>query len=152
MAFDLLDVLDRDQALEAEVFVDDREFLDPVLGEYLLGLVERRPDRRRNQFLAGHPAGNRLFELCLEADIAVRQDADQPPLLVDYRDTADMEALHQVDRVLEQVVRLELDRICDDARFGPFDPVDFLRLLIDRQISMDDADPSFAGDRYREPR
>src|SRR5262249_12189889 len=49
----LLDVLDGDEALEASGAVDDEELLDAVLVQQLLGLLERRPDRRRDQVLAG---------------------------------------------------------------------------------------------------
>ena len=41
----LLDVLDRDQALEVTVRVDDRELLDLVAVQDLVRLVERRADR-----------------------------------------------------------------------------------------------------------
>ena len=47
----LLDVLDRDEALEVSGAVDDEELLDAVLVEELLGLLERRADRRRDQVL-----------------------------------------------------------------------------------------------------
>ncbi len=43
----LLDVLDRDQATQVAVTVDDRQLLDPVAMEDAPRLVERRPDRRR---------------------------------------------------------------------------------------------------------
>ena len=45
----LRDVLDGDQALEAPVGVDDRQLLDLVAVEDLLGLGERRPDRRGDE-------------------------------------------------------------------------------------------------------
>ena len=48
----LLDVLDRDQALEHAVGVDDGQLLDPVAVQELLGLLERRPDRRGDEALA----------------------------------------------------------------------------------------------------
>ena len=47
----LLDVLDRDQAAQAAVVVDERQLLDAVLLQERLGLVERRADRRRDETL-----------------------------------------------------------------------------------------------------
>ena len=52
----LLDVLDRDQALEPPVVVDDRQLLDLVPVQDLLGLVERGADRRRDEVLASSSA------------------------------------------------------------------------------------------------
>ena len=48
----LRDVLDRDQALEHAVVVDDRELLDAVAVQQPLGLGERRPDRRGDEVRA----------------------------------------------------------------------------------------------------
>ena len=45
----LRDVLDGDEPLEPAVGVDDRELLDLVAVEDRLGLLERRPDRRRHE-------------------------------------------------------------------------------------------------------
>ena len=56
----LLDVLDRDQALEDAVRVDDRQLLDPVAVQQLLGLVERRPDRRGDEAARRHQRRDRL--------------------------------------------------------------------------------------------
>jgi len=46
---DLQDVLDRDEPLEVVRPVHHEELLDPVLVEYLAGLVERRPHRDGDQ-------------------------------------------------------------------------------------------------------
>ena len=45
----LLDVLDRDQPAKLPVRVDDRKLLDLVPVQDLLGLAERRSDRRRDE-------------------------------------------------------------------------------------------------------
>ena len=47
VALALLDVLDRDQALEAAGRVDDRQLLDLVAAEQELRLGERRSERAR---------------------------------------------------------------------------------------------------------
>ena len=73
----LLDVLDGDQALELAVGVDDRQLLDLVAVEDLLGLGERRPDRRGDEVPARHQRRDRLGDVVLEAEVAVGEDADE---------------------------------------------------------------------------
>ncbi len=76
----LLDVLDRDQALQVAVLVDDGKLLDAVAGEDCFRLVERRADRHGDEALARHQVRDRLLRIGLEAQIAVRQDADERPV------------------------------------------------------------------------
>ena len=73
----LRDVLDGDEALEAPVRVDDRELLDLVAVEDRLGLLERRPDRSGHEVSAGHQRRDGLRRVRLEAEVAVREDADE---------------------------------------------------------------------------
>ena len=55
----LLDVLDGDQALEAERLVDDQQLLDLVAVQDLARLVEGRADRHGDQVVLGHHVGDR---------------------------------------------------------------------------------------------
>ena len=73
----LRDVLDRDQPAQDAVRVDDRQLLDLVAVEDLLGLLERRPDRRRDEVPRGHQLGDAARRVLLEAEVAVREDADE---------------------------------------------------------------------------
>jgi hypothetical protein len=50
----LLDVLHGDEAAEVEIPVHDRELLDPVLMEGSLRLLQRRPDRSRDEVVLCH--------------------------------------------------------------------------------------------------
>ena len=76
----LRDVLDRDQALEPPVGVDDGELLDLVAMEDRLRLLERRADRRRDQIAVGHERRHGLRGVRLEPEVAVREDADEDAL------------------------------------------------------------------------
>ena len=100
----LRDVLDRDQALEPPVGVDHRELLDLVAMEDLLGLLERRSDGRGHEVPRGHQRRDRLGRVGLEAEVAVREDADEDVRVVDDRDARDPVALHQLERVGDEVV------------------------------------------------
>ncbi len=77
----LLDVFDRDQALEHEAVVDDQQLFDLVAVEELARLLERRADRHGEQRIARHDVGDRPIEVGLEAQVAVGQDADEPAFL-----------------------------------------------------------------------
>ena len=76
----LLNVLDGDQSLEAEIPIDDEQLFDFVLVQNLARGVERGADRDRDQVLVRHDLRNRPVDVGLESQIAVRQDADQPAL------------------------------------------------------------------------
>ena len=91
----LLDVLDGDQALEPAVAVDDGQLLDLVAVEDLLGLGERRADRRGDEVARRHQRRHRLRHVVLEAQVAVREDADEHAVAVGDRDAADVVASHQ---------------------------------------------------------
>src|SRR5205823_13677596 len=75
----LLDVLDGDEALELVLLVDDEELLDAVLVQQLLGLVLRDALAAGDE-IAGHHVLDPLLEVLLEAEVAVGEDPDQPPL------------------------------------------------------------------------
>ena len=102
----LLDVLDRDQALQAPVGVDDRQLLDPVAVEDRLRLLERRADRRGDEVaelvISSRPG---CVGVAREAQVAVGEDPDEAALLVGDRDAGDVVALHQLERVGDAVVR-----------------------------------------------
>ena len=78
---DLLDVLDGDQPLQHEPVVDDQQLLDLVAVQDLARLFERRADRHGEERIARHDVGDRPIEVGLEPQIAVGQDADEPPFL-----------------------------------------------------------------------
>ena len=101
----LRDVLDGDEALEAPVVVDDRQLLDLVAVEDRLGLLERRADRRGDEVAARHQRGDRLRGVGLEAEVAVREDADEDAVVVGDRHAGDPVALHQLERVGDEVAR-----------------------------------------------
>ena len=62
--------------------VDDRQLLDLVAVEDLLRLVERRADRGGDEVPARHERGDGLRRVGLEAEVAVREDADEHAVVV----------------------------------------------------------------------
>ncbi len=148
----LLNVLDRDQALEPELAIDDEELLDFLLMQDLPGVVERGADRHGDEIVLGHHVADRPIDVGLEAQVAIGQDADEPPLLAPVfgdRDAGNPIAAHQVERLADPRLRTERDRIDDHPALGSLDAIDFGSLLVDRKILVDDAEPTMLGHRDR---
>ena len=81
----LLDVLDGDEAPERPGVVDDRELLDAVLPEDVLGLLEGGADRGGHQRRRLHHPLDHLVVVLDEAEVAVGEDPDQHTAAVDDR-------------------------------------------------------------------
>ena len=94
----LLDVLDRDQPAQPAVGIDDRQLLDLVAVEDLLRLRERRPHGRGDEVARRHQRRDRLVDVVLEAEVAVREDPDENSAVVRDRDARDLVARHQLER------------------------------------------------------
>ena len=143
----LLDVLDRDQAGESAVGVDERQLLDAMLLEDRLGLVERCADLGGDEAVGGHELGDRTFEVgpFAEADVAVGEDADQAPVGVGDRHPGELELVHQVFGVLQQCGRRQGDRVGDHPRLRPLDLLHLGGLIGDRHVAVDHADAAVAG-------
>jgi len=86
-----------------------------MLGEDLFGLVEVGADGRRHQLLFGHRLADRPVELALELQVAVGDDADEPPLPVHDRHAGDLEPPHQLvgfaERPVGQYAELYWERL-----------------------------------------
>ena len=148
----LLDVLDGDEPAQAAVCVDDGELLDLVAVEDLLGLRERRPDRRGDEVARGHERRDGLVDVVLEAEVAVREDPDEDPVVVGDRDARDLVVRHELERLADERVGRQRHRLDDHPRLGALDLVDLRHLRLDREVAMDDADAALARERDREAR
>ena len=148
----LLDVLDGDQPLQHSVRVDDRELLDLVAVQDRLRLCERRPDGRGDEVARSHQRRHGLRGVRREAEIAVRQDPDERALVVGDRHAGDVVRRHQLERVGDERVSWQRDRLDDHPGLGALHLVDLRHLRVDRQVAMDDAHAPLACQRDREPR
>ena len=117
--------------------------------QQLLGLAMGRADRRRDEVARRHQRGDRLRDVALEAQVAVRQDPDQPAPVVGDRHAGDVVALHQLERVRDESVRRQGQRLDDQPGLRALDAVDLADLSLDRQVAMDDPDPTLACERDR---
>src|ERR1051325_5881425 len=119
----LEDVLDGDEPLQHPALVHDRELLDAVLGEGLLGFIEGGPHRRGHQPVLRHGVTDRAVELALELQVAVGDDAHQAPGVVHDGHAGDAEPLHQVHRFAQRAVGAQGDGVQDHPRLAALHPV-----------------------------
>ena len=148
----LRDVLDRDEPREASFVIDDRQLLDLVAVEDRLGLLERRADRSGDEIPARHQRGDGLRGVRLEAEVAVREDADEDAVVVDDRNAGDPIALHELERVGDEIGRPKRHGLDDHPRLRALHLVHLGDLIGDREIAVDDSEPTFARQRDREAR
>ena len=83
-------------------------------------------------------------------EVAVGQDAHQVPLAVGDRHAGDLEAGHQVERLVDALLGPDRDRVDDHPRLGALDPIDFGGLGFDGEVLVDHPDAAFLGQGDRE--
>ena len=138
------DILDGDQSAQVTVPVHDRQLLDTVGSQDLLGLLQRGSFRAGDQVFTGHHLADLPAVIRFKPQVPVRQDADQFALPGD-RNTADLVPAHQLFRVADQVVRAQVEGVCNDAVLAAFDFVHLCGLLFNAHIFMDNAQAAFTG-------
>jgi hypothetical protein len=126
----LLDVFDRDQALELKLVIHHEQLLYSVVVKDGLRLVQRRADGNRDQVLLGHDLADRDVGAGLEAQIAIGQDADQLVVFGD-RHAGDAIVAHHLEGVGDLVGRLHGDRVDNHAAFRALHLVNLVGLLLD---------------------
>ena len=92
----------------------------------------------------------RLLDVVDEAQVAVGEDADQPAAVVRDRHAGDVVALHDPQGVAHRRSGGSVtgSTIMPDSR--ALDLVDLGHLVLDRQVAVDDAEPSCAGQGDRQ--
>jgi hypothetical protein len=147
----LLDVLDRDHAAQAPLAVDDQHLLDAVAMQELEHLLARRVLAHGHQLLARrHHPRHRQVELLLEADVAVRDDADHLVAVRGHGQSGDALRPGQREDLADRCIRPDRDGILDDAALVLLDAPDLARLVGGGHVLVHDADAAFLRDRDRE--
>src|SRR5258708_14702470 len=86
-----------------------------------------------------------------ETEVAVGEDAVESSAAGDG-EAGDAVLGHDVERLAKGDVGRDGDRVDDHAGFGALDAVHFLELAVDREIAVDDADATLAGNADGEAR
>ena len=140
IALRFLDVLDGYQTDASIGFVDDKQFLDAMLVQEALGVFAGDILTHRDKAVPGHQLGDRLARVVGESHVAVGQNAGEPTgAALDDRDAGDLVVGHQPQRVGEGLVGVDRDRVDDHAGLELLDLADFVGLLIDAHVAVDDA-------------
>ena len=126
----LLDVFDRDQALEVVLVVDDQKFFDAMFVKNFFGFFERGSHGNRDEIFLGHHLVDGNVEAGFEAQIAIGENADQLSVLGDGH-AGDLVLAHDLERIADLVGGEHGDRIDDHAAFRALHLVDFVGLLLD---------------------
>ena len=135
----LLDVLDRDQALQVVLIVDHQQLLHPVLVEDQFGLFKRRAHGDRDQVFLGHHLADGNVGAGFKAQIAIGEDSDQP-LALRHRNAGDLVPPHHFERIADHLVGPDGHRVHDHAALRALHFVDFARLVGNVQIAVHNAD------------
>ncbi len=139
------DVLEGDQPFQEIIFVDDGQLFDAVDVQELLGFGHGDALAGGDQPLGFHDGRDLVAEIAGEAQVAVGQDAHQPPLRVDDGQAGDPLFPDQLQGFLDRVVRAQRDRVDDHARFRALDPEDLARLFLDGEVLVDDGHAAQLG-------
>ena len=147
MVLHLGDVLIGNQPHQAAFVVHHGEFLDLVVEQHF-GRVLQLGLAGRNQSVAGgHDLADGTLHVALETQVAVGDDADEPAVAVDDRDTADFVLGHQVEGIAHGVVARNGHGVVNHAVLGALDAAHMGRLFGDGHVLMDDADAALACQR-----
>jgi hypothetical protein len=117
----------------------------------LLRLFERGAHRDGDQVLLGHHIAHGNVRACFKAQVAVGQDADQP-LALGHRHAGDLVAPHNFEGVRDELLRPDGDWIDDHAALRTLHLVDLACLLLNGQVSVDNADAPVLCHRNGQPR
>lgn len=141
----LLEVLDRDEALEDARLVDQRQLLDLVAAQQLHGLHAGDPDPSGDERHRRHDLAHLARPVRLEGHVAVGDDAQELARGVGDRHAADAELRAERVRLAERGVGVHGDRVGDHARLGALDQVDLVDLVLDGEVAVQHADAALTG-------
>ena len=146
----LQDVLDRDEAAQLHLAVDDQHALEAMPMHEPLGHFDLGAFRHGHQAVAlGHDVGDRLVEVGLEPEVAIGDDADHATAF-DHRKSGDAVLVRQRQHLAHRHRRRDRDRILHHAAFEALDLGDFSRLLGRRHVLVYDTKATLLRDGDRE--
>jgi hypothetical protein len=142
VAIGLQQIFDGDQPDQLAV-VDDQQFFDAMLVQQLARFVLAAAGRDGDQ-LGRHQRADGLIEVLFEANIARGEDADRRGAF-DHRHAGDLVSVHDAERFAQRLRRANRDRVDDDAALGALDAIDFVSLILDGKILVNDAHSTLAS-------
>ena len=147
----LLNVFDRDQALQVVFVVDDEKFLDAMLVKNFFRFFERGSHGHGDEVFLGHHFIDGNVEAGFKAQVAVGKNADELAVLGDGH-AGNLVLAHDLERIADSVRGRHGDRIDDHATFRTLHLVDFVGLLLDGQVAVNNPEAALLGKRDRHVR
>ena len=142
----LLDVLDRDEPLEEPLVVDDRQLLDAVLPRMSLACSSVVPS-------GAVTSGGRRITLAMGWSTSSMKRRSRLVSSPTSRPSPSVIGTPEMwyrsmtcERVGDERLGRQRDRVDDHARLVALDLVDLGDLVVDRQVAVDDADAAGPGD------
>jgi hypothetical protein len=145
------EVLQGDQTLEPPPVVDQGQFLDLVPGKKLQRIVAANAFVPGNQRHRCHDLADQPARVALKAHVPVGDDAEQPHVRVHDRYPGDVVAGAHGVGLADGGVWRDGDRLVHHPGLGTFHHVDLARLILRRQVAMDDPQATLAGHGHRHP-
>lgn len=137
----LLDILDGDEADAATVIIDDEQLFDAVRMQQALGFGLFDAILDRDEVFLRHQFVDLLRRIGSEADIAVRQNADETArtaTVFNDRNAGNAMRLHQRQCFGQRRVGADRHRVDDHAAFELLDLTDLFGLFDRGQVAVDD--------------
>ena len=141
----LVDVFDRDEAFQFILIVHQQKFLDFIFRQNPLSRFQRRMFRAGDEVFLGHDLGKPLVVVGEEVQVAAGEDALEEAVDGDGH-AADLVLFHDAAGVADGLVGRQRDGVGDDAVFAAFDLIDFVGLVGDGKVFVNDADAAFLGE------
>ena len=94
-----------------------------------------------------HHIADRDVKTSFEAEITIGKDSHQPAVILGDGDTGDFILAHHLERIGNLRVRRHCDGVNNHSALGPLDLIDFVGLLLNSEIAMDNADSALLGNR-----
>jgi hypothetical protein len=126
----LVHVLNRNQAAQPVMVIDQRQLLNSMFLEQVLGVLKANAGSRRNEPRRHHLA-HRTLESALETQVAIGQDSDQP-FVTHHGQARNPIALHHRQRISNLLLRMDRDGIGNHAALEFLNCRNLGGLLLDR--------------------
>jgi hypothetical protein len=139
----------KDQALESPLIIDKRQFLDLVPRQQPHRVVATDSHWTGDQWHRSHHLSHRPCRVCLKAHIAVGDQTEQPHVAVHHGNARDVIAGAHCVCLTDGGIRRDRDRLVDHAGLGALDHIHLVRLILNREIAVDDAEPTLPGNGDR---
>ena len=138
------EVLEGDQTLEAAPRVDYGQLLDLVLRQERQGLIIGDADGGRHQGHPRHHLMDRTGRIILETQVAIGDDAEQHPVVINDRQARDAVLGTGLVHLSQAGIRTDGHRLGDHARLRPLHLIHHVGLGICGEVPVQDPDAALA--------